>query len=106
DGRLSHQACQSCGTGRNVPALVSRRGAFAYRRRMTDSARRRYSLKDYLNPRVRLMLVLGFSSGLPFMLVGNTFAFWLRDEGSSLKAIGFISWVSLAYSFQFVWAPL
>lgn len=73
---------------------------------MTDSARRRYSLKDYLNPRVRLMLVLGFSSGLPFLLVGNTFAFWLRDEGTTLKAIGFISWVGLAYSLQFVWAPL
>jgi PAT family beta-lactamase induction signal transducer AmpG len=73
---------------------------------MTDSARARYSLKDYLNPRVRLMLVLGFSSGLPFLLVGNSFAFWLRDEGTTLKAIGFISWVSLAYSFQFVWAPL
>ncbi len=73
---------------------------------MTDSARRRYGLKDYLNPRVRLMLALGFSSGLPFLLVGNTFAFWLRDEGTGLKAIGFISWVSLAYSFQFVWAPL
>jgi PAT family beta-lactamase induction signal transducer AmpG len=73
---------------------------------MTDSARRRYSLQDYLNPRVRLMLVLGFASGLPFLLVGNTFAFWLRDEGTALKAIGFISWVSLAYSLQFVWAPL
>jgi MFS transporter, PAT family, beta-lactamase induction signal transducer AmpG len=73
---------------------------------MTDSARARTRLKDYLNPRVRLMLVLGFSSGLPFMLVGNTFAFWLRDEGTTLKAIGFISWVSLAYSLQFVWAPL
>ena len=73
---------------------------------MTDSARRRYSLKDYLNPRVRLMLALGFSSGLPFLLVGNTFAFWLRDEGSTLKAIGFISWVGLAYSLQFAWAPL
>ena len=73
---------------------------------MTDSARRRTSLQDYLNPRVRLMLVLGFSSGLPFLLVGNTFAFWLRDEGTTLKAIGFISWVGLAYSLQFVWAPL
>ena len=73
---------------------------------MTDSPRRRYFLRDYLNPRVRLMLALGFSSGLPFLLVGNTFAFWLRDEGSTLKAIGFISWVGLAYSLQFAWAPL
>jgi PAT family beta-lactamase induction signal transducer AmpG len=73
---------------------------------MTASGRRRYTFKDYLNPRVRLMLALGFSSGLPFLLVGNTFGFWLRDEGTALKAIGFISWVGLAYSLQFAWAPL
>ncbi|HMH65707.1 MAG TPA: hypothetical protein VK515_08980, partial [Rhizomicrobium sp.] len=73
---------------------------------MTASARRRYQFRDYLSPRVQLMLALGFSSGLPFLLVGNTFAFWLRDEGTTLKAIGFISWVGLAYSLQFAWAPL
>jgi PAT family beta-lactamase induction signal transducer AmpG len=73
---------------------------------MTASARRRYNFRDYLNPRVLTMLALGFSSGLPFLLVGNTFAFWLRDEGTTLKAIGFISWVGLAYSLQFAWAPL
>jgi len=73
---------------------------------MTDSARRRYTFRDYLSPRVLTMLALGFSSGLPFLLVGNTFAFWLRDEGTTLKAIGFISWVGLAYSLQFAWAPL
>ncbi|HKQ10151.1 MAG TPA: MFS transporter [Rhizomicrobium sp.] len=73
---------------------------------MMDSARRRYTFRDYLNPRVLTMLALGFSSGLPFLLVGNTFAFWLRDEGTTLKAIGFISWVGLAYSLQFAWAPL
>ncbi len=71
---------------------------------MTASAR--YNFRDYLSPRVQLMLALGFSSGLPFLLVGNTFAFWLRDEGTTLKAIGFISWVGLAYSLQFAWAPL
>jgi PAT family beta-lactamase induction signal transducer AmpG len=68
--------------------------------------RRRYSFREYLSPRVLTMLALGFSSGLPFLLVGNTFGFWLRDEGTTLKAIGFISWVGLTYSLQFVWAPL
>ena len=68
--------------------------------------RRRYSFRDYLSPKVLTMLALGFSSGLPFLLVGNSFGFWLRDEGTSLKAIGFISWVGLAYSLQFLWAPL
>ena len=68
--------------------------------------RRKYSLREYLSPKVLTMLALGFSSGLPFLLVGNTFGFWLRDEGTALKAIGFISWVGIAYSLQFVWSPL
>ena len=73
---------------------------------MTDSARRRYQFRDYLSPRVLTMLALGFSSGLPFNLVGNTLGYWLRDEHSTLKAIGFISWVGIAYSLKFLWAPL
>jgi PAT family beta-lactamase induction signal transducer AmpG len=52
------------------------------------------------------MLALGFSSGLPFLLTGNTFGYWLRDSGTSLTAIGFISWVGIAYSMKFLWAPL
>ena len=52
------------------------------------------------------MLALGFSSGLPFLLTGNTLGYWLRDEGTTLKAIGFISWVGLAYSLKFLWAPI
>jgi len=73
---------------------------------MTDSARRRYKFRDYLDPRVLTMAALGFSSGLPFNLVGNTLGYWLRDEHSTLKAIGFISWVGIAYSLKFLWAPL
>jgi PAT family beta-lactamase induction signal transducer AmpG len=52
------------------------------------------------------MLGLGFSSGLPFLLTGNTLGYWLRDEGTSLKAIAFLSWVGLAYSLKILWAPL
>ena len=51
------------------------------------------------------MLMLGFSSGLPFILSGNTLGYWLRDEGTTLAAIGFLSWVALAYSLKFLWAP-
>src|ERR1700748_3717929 len=69
-------------------------------------ARKRYTFRDYLNRRVLTMLALGFSSGLPFLLVGNTFGFWLADENIKLTAIGFISWVGIAYSLQFAWAPL
>ena len=56
-------------------------------------------------PNVLVMLLLGFSSGLPFFLTGNTLGYWLRDEGTTLGAIGFLSWVGLAYSLKFLWAP-
>jgi len=72
---------------------------------MTDSARRRYKFRDYLSPRVLTMLALGFSSGVPFNMVGNTLGYWLRDEHTALAAIGFISWVGIAYSLKFLWAP-
>jgi PAT family beta-lactamase induction signal transducer AmpG len=64
------------------------------------------TLAAYLQPKTLQMLVLGFSSGLPFLLVGNTLGYWLRDEGTSLAAIGFISWVGIAYSLKFLWAPV
>ncbi len=62
--------------------------------------------RSLTNPKVAVMLGLGFSSGLPFMLVGNTLGFWLREGGITLTTIGFLSWVGLAYSFKFLWAPL
>jgi MFS transporter, PAT family, beta-lactamase induction signal transducer AmpG len=58
------------------------------------------------HPKVAVMLMLGFSSGLPFLLTGNTLGYWLRDEGTTLQAIGFLSWVGLAYSVKFLWAPM
>ena len=66
----------------------------------------KHRIADYLRPKTLSMLLLGFSSGLPFYLVGNTFGFWLRDEHTSLTWIGFSSWVGLAYSLKFLWAPL
>ena len=57
-------------------------------------------------PKIAVMLGLGFSSGLPFFLTAATLGYWMRDEGVSLKAIGFLSWVGLAYSFKFLWSPL
>src|SRR5262244_3197721 len=66
----------------------------------------KHRMADYLRPKTLAMLLLGFSSGLPFLLVGNTFGYWLRDEHTSLTAIGFLSWVGIAYSLKFLWAPL
>src|SRR5882762_2886200 len=61
---------------------------------------------DYFRPKAVAMLMLGFSSGLPFLLTANTLGYWLREEGTSLTAIGFLSWVGLAYSLKPLWAPL
>jgi PAT family beta-lactamase induction signal transducer AmpG len=78
--------------------------------RMTVQTATRRRKRDVLGslrqPKVAVMLALGFSSGLPFLLSGNTLGYWLRDEGTTLKAIGFLSWVGLAYSLKFLWAPV
>lgn len=66
----------------------------------------RMVLRRLGQPKVAVMLLLGFASGLPFMLVGNTMGFWLREGGIELSAIGFLSWVGLAYSLKFLWAPI
>jgi PAT family beta-lactamase induction signal transducer AmpG len=63
-------------------------------------------LASIREPRVLAMLALGFAAGLPFLLTGNTLGAWLRSEGTELAAIGFISWVGLAYTFKFIWAPV
>src|SRR5438093_13143445 len=73
---------------------------------MKSASPHKHRFADYLRPKTLSTLVLGFSSGLPFLLVGNTFGYWLRDEGTSLTAIGFLSWVGIAYSLKFLWAPV
>jgi PAT family beta-lactamase induction signal transducer AmpG len=57
-------------------------------------------------PKVAVMLALGFASGLPFLLSQNTLGYWLRDEGISLKVIAFASWAGLAYVFKPLWSPI
>lgn len=63
-------------------------------------------LLNLRHPKVLVMLLLGFSSGMPIYLVGNTLGFWMRKEGIELDTIGFLSWVGLAYSLKFLWAPI
>lgn len=64
------------------------------------------SLKVYTDPRMLLLLVLGFSSGLPRLLVYSTLSFWLLDKGLSIKEVGFFAATSIPYSAKFLWAPL
>src|SRR5215475_15811613 len=75
----------------------------------TNTVKRRTKrevIRSLRQPKVAVMLMLGFSSGLPFFLSGNTLGYWLRDVGTTLQAIGFLSWVGLAYSLKFLWAPI
>ena len=58
------------------------------------------------DPRLALMLALGFSSGLPFLLIFSTQSAWLREAGVSRSAIGLMSYAALAFTFKFAWAPI
>lgn len=64
------------------------------------------SLAVYRQAPPRIMLFLGFSSGLPILLVFGTLSIWLREAGVDRSTIGFVSWVALAYGFKWVWSPL
>jgi MFS transporter, PAT family, beta-lactamase induction signal transducer AmpG len=52
------------------------------------------------------MFSLGFSAGLPLLLVLGTLSFWLREAGINRATIGYLSWIGLAYGFKWCWAPL
>lgn len=64
------------------------------------------ALAIYLRAPVITMLFLGFSAGLPFLLVFSTLSAWLRSDGVEVAAIGFFSWVGILYSIKFFWAPV
>lgn len=60
----------------------------------------------YTQPRVLAMFFLGFSAGLPFLLVFSTLTAWLTDAGVARSAIGFFGWVGITYSIKVLWAPV
>jgi len=60
----------------------------------------------YGQPSVVAMLFLGFSAGLPLLLVFSTLSAWLTEEGVSRTAIGFFGWVGVTYSIKVLWAPV
>ena len=64
------------------------------------------SLKAYRHPKVAALLFLGFSSGLPLLLIFATLSLWLREAGVARAEVTYFSWAALGYSFKFVWAPL
>ncbi len=64
------------------------------------------ALALYMRPRVIAMLFLGFSAGLPFLLVFATLTAWLTQAGVSRATIGFFSWIGITYSIKVFWAPV
>ncbi len=66
----------------------------------------RDAVRVYLEPASLRMLLLGFSAGLPLLLVFGTLSFWLREAGIDRTTIGHLSWVGLAYGFKWLWSPL
>src|SRR4028118_328221 len=58
------------------------------------------------NRKTAIMLVFGFSAGLPFSLLVGTLNAWLGEAKVDLATIGTISWIGLAYAFKFLWSPL
>src|ERR1700759_1770563 len=66
----------------------------------------RESLAVYLQPRVLIVLLLGFSSGLPLALSGSTLQVWMREDGVDLGTIGLFALIGTPYTLKFLWAPL
>lgn len=60
----------------------------------------------FLDRRALIMLFLGFSAGVPILLIFSSLSLWLGEAGISRSAVTFFSWAALGYSFKFVWAPL
>ncbi|MGE5503716.1 MAG: AmpG family muropeptide MFS transporter [Actinomycetota bacterium] len=64
------------------------------------------AFRAYLDARVLMVLLLGFSSGLPLLLTFSTLSAWLKGEGVSRTAIGLFALVGTPYAFKFLWSPL
>ena len=65
----------------------------------------REALAVYLKRRVLIVLLLGFSSGLPIVLIGSTLQAWMTQSGIDVRTIGLFAAVGIPYSIKFLWAP-
>jgi len=64
------------------------------------------ALSVFTDRRAIIMLCLGFSAGIPLLLIFSSLSLWLGEAGIERKAVTYFSWAALGYSFKFVWAPL
>jgi PAT family beta-lactamase induction signal transducer AmpG len=76
------------------------------RQRLTTAERLARAFAVFLDRRVLIVLVLGFSSGLPLALSGSTLLLWMKDVGVDLATIGLFALVGLPYTLKFLWAPI
>ena len=73
---------------------------------MSEAAVKSSPIRIFGQPKMATLLVLGFSSGLPFYLTSKTLQAWMTTAKVDLATIGFFSLVTLPYSLKFVWAPV
>lgn len=72
----------------------------------TQSTGWKSAFTAFLDRRALIMLFLGFSAGIPILLIFSSLSLWLGEAGIDKTAVTFFSWAALGYSFKFVWAPL
>lgn len=63
-------------------------------------------IRDAPKPKIAALLLLGFSAGLPYLLIFSTLSIWLREAGVERATVTYFAWAALGYSFKFIWAPL
>ncbi|WP_281199413.1 AmpG family muropeptide MFS transporter [Acinetobacter johnsonii] len=72
----------------------------------TQSSGWKSAFTAFLDRRALIMLFLGFSAGIPILLIFSSLSLWLGEAGIDKSTVTFFSWAALGYSFKFVWAPL
>src|SRR5690349_4829626 len=91
---MARASCRRANDAMTLPGSAQARPAFLD------------ALAVYLKPRVLIVMLLGFSSGLPLALSGTTLLVWMREAGVDLGTIGLFALVGTPYTVKFLWAPL
>ena len=73
---------------------------------MSETTQKPSPFRVFGQPKMAILLLFGFSSGLPFYLTSKTLQAWMTTAHVDLATIGFFSLVTLPYSLKFVWAPV
>lgn len=73
---------------------------------MAEKTNWQSTLKSFSDARSVTMILLGFSAGLPILMIFSSLSLWLGEAGVERSAVTYFSWAALGYSFKFIWAPL